>query len=93
MDCCIDREFPSTWMLRHIEQAGLAYLDMKTFTMLHNEEESAMRQLCVARSKLELMQDQPPARWHGEIPHRLRVSLLFICPFYLHCLYDIDNEW
>jgi len=58
MDCCIDREFPSTWMLRHIEQAGLTYIDMKTFTILHSEE-SAMRQLRVARSKLELMQDKP----------------------------------
>jgi hypothetical protein len=51
------REFPSSWMLRHIEQVGLKNLDIKSFTILHSEE-SALRQLRVGRSKIEFMKDK-----------------------------------
>lgn len=50
------REFPSTWMKRHIEQAGMRVVDIKNYTILHSED-SAIRQIRVGRSKLQLMAD------------------------------------
>jgi len=51
------REFPSSWMQRHIEGTGLHFLEMKSFTILHSEE-SALRQLRVGRSKLDFILDK-----------------------------------
>ncbi len=51
-----DREFPLSWMTRHIESAGFVVIDQKSFSILHSEE-SACRQIKVARSKLMLMKD------------------------------------
>jgi hypothetical protein len=48
------REYPSEWVIRHLESEGLRVFKSKIFTILHSEE-STMRQLRVARSKLELM--------------------------------------
>lgn len=45
------REFPLPWMLRHLELSGMAVTDTKKFTIMHNEE-SAIRQIRVAKSKL-----------------------------------------
>jgi hypothetical protein len=43
-------------MVRHIQSAGFEVLEQKNFSILHSEE-SACRQIKVARSKLMLMQD------------------------------------
>lgn len=42
-------------MVRHLEQAGMKVVETRNFTILHSEE-SAVRQIRVARSKLDLMQ-------------------------------------
>jgi hypothetical protein len=48
------REYPSEWVIRHLEASGLRVFKSKIFTILHSEE-SILRQLHVARSKLDLM--------------------------------------
>jgi len=48
------REYPSEWVIRHLEKEGMRVFKNKVFTILHSEE-SVVRQLRVARSKLELM--------------------------------------
>mmetsp|Transcript_5270 Transcript_5270/g.5411 ORF Transcript_5270/g.5411 Transcript_5270/m.5411 type:complete len:272 (-) Transcript_5270:28-843(-) len=48
------REYPVEWVTRHLEKSGLHILRSKSFTILHSEE-SMMRQLRVAQSKLQLM--------------------------------------
>ena len=48
------REYPSEWVIRHMEKEGLRVFKNKVFTILHSKE-SVTRQLMVARSKLELM--------------------------------------
>jgi hypothetical protein len=48
------REYPSEWVIRHLEGEGLRVFKSKIFTILHSED-SLLRQLRVARSKLELM--------------------------------------
>lgn len=48
------REFPLSWMERHIKNSGMKVVDSKTFTILHSEE-SAIRQIRVAQSKLPYM--------------------------------------
>jgi hypothetical protein len=60
-DACIQlaghrpyREFPLNWMIRHLEIANFKILKSKSFTILHSEE-SILRQLRVAQSKLDLM--------------------------------------
>eukprot|EP01035_Chromulina_nebulosa_P019682 gene19682-25601_t len=60
-DACIQlaghrpyREFPLNWMIRHLESAHFKILKSKSFTILHSEE-SILRQLRVAQSKLDLM--------------------------------------
>lgn len=50
------REFPLTWMKRHLEKSNFKVLKSKNFTILHSEE-SVGRQIRVARSKLPLMPD------------------------------------
>ena len=52
------REFPLTWMTRHIEKAGLRVINQRNLTILHSEN-SIIRQLNVARSKLPLIAQQP----------------------------------
>eukprot|EP01036_Dinobryon_divergens_P039942 gene39943-52729_t len=49
-----DQEYPVEWMTRHLERSGLRILRSKNFTILHSED-SMMRQLRVAQSKLALM--------------------------------------
>ena len=44
-------------MKRHIEQAGMIVVDSKNYSILHSED-SATRQIKVAKSKLSLMQDK-----------------------------------
>lgn len=51
-----NREFPSSWMKRHIEAAGMRVVSVNNFTILHSED-SALRQVRVAKSKLEYMTD------------------------------------
>jgi hypothetical protein len=51
------REFPLHWMTRHLSQAGMKVLDSHNFTILHSEN-SAIRQVKVARNKLDFMEDQ-----------------------------------
>lgn len=48
------REYPSEWIIRHMEAQGLKVFKSKIFTILHSED-STLRQLRVARSKLDLM--------------------------------------
>ena len=48
------REYPSEWVIRHLEMSNLRVFKSKIFTILHSEE-STLRQLRVARSKLNLM--------------------------------------
>lgn len=48
------REFPLSWMKRHIESSGLVITSSRNFTILHSED-SALRQIKVARSKLDYM--------------------------------------
>lgn len=43
-------------MKRHIEGAGMIVTNSSNFTIMHTEE-SAMRQVRVARSKLDLFRD------------------------------------
>lgn len=52
----IYREFPVSWMKRHIEAAGMKVTDSSNFTIMHTEE-SAMRQVRVAKSKFDLFRD------------------------------------
>jgi hypothetical protein len=44
-------------MKRHIEASGLKVTDIKTFTILHSES-SALRQIKVAKSKLDYIIDR-----------------------------------
>jgi len=60
-DACIQlaghrpyREFPLQWMTRHLENANMTVVQSKKFTIMHSEE-SVLRQLRVARSKLTLI--------------------------------------
>jgi hypothetical protein len=48
------REYPLEWIVRHLQDSGFKVLHTKKCTILHSEE-SIMRQLKVASSKLELM--------------------------------------
>lgn len=71
-DACIQlaghrpyREFPLNWMIRHLEIANFKIIKSKSFTILHSEE-SILRQLRVAQSKLDLMPD-PSLRQGMEI--------------------------
>eukprot|EP01034_Spumella_vulgaris_P034924 gene34924-43066_t len=50
------REFPLEWIKRHMAQANLHVMETKKFTILHSED-SAVRQIKVARSKLDLMKN------------------------------------
>ena len=50
----VAREFPLNWMLRHLESAKFKIITSKSFAILHSEE-SILRQLRVAQSKLDLM--------------------------------------
>ena len=52
------REYPLEWMTRHLKKSNFKVLKTKNFTILHSEE-SALRQLKVAQSKLSLMQHIP----------------------------------
>ena len=52
----VRREFPPSWMKRHIESSGMKVLTTKSFTILHSQD-SAIRQIRVAQSKLLLMKD------------------------------------
>jgi hypothetical protein len=51
------REYPIEWVLRHLHLEGFAVLKSRSFTILHSKE-SAVRQIRVARSKLDLL---PPS--------------------------------
>lgn len=48
------REFPLTWVKRHMERAGFAVVGSKNFTILHSEA-SIVRQVRVGQSKLSLV--------------------------------------
>ncbi len=50
------REFPLSWMRRHIGSVGLRVVDTTSFTIMHSEE-SALRQVRVAKSKLQYITD------------------------------------
>jgi hypothetical protein len=50
------REFPLTWMERHLERSQYRITNTKCFSILHSEE-SILRQIKVAQSKLDLMQN------------------------------------
>ena len=52
------REFPLEWIIRHLQKSKVKVLKTKNFTILHSEE-SAIRQLKVAQSKLSLMPHNP----------------------------------
>lgn len=52
------REFPLSWMIRHIDQSGMTVVGSKKFTIMHSET-SVIRQLKVAQSKLSLLQNNP----------------------------------
>ena len=55
------REYPLEWMKRHLTNSGFKVMHTKKFTILHTED-SIMRQLRVASSKLSLM---PTAAQYG----------------------------
>ena len=52
--CVCGREFPLTWVKRHMERAGFAVMASKNFTILHSEA-SIVRQVRVGQSKLSLV--------------------------------------
>lgn len=54
--CNYHREFPLSWMKRHLANTGLTIVNSKNFTILHSEE-SAVRQIRVAQSKLPIMKN------------------------------------
>ena len=47
------REFPLSWIKRHLEVSNFKILNTKNFTIIHTEE-SVQRQINVAKSKLPL---------------------------------------
>ena len=49
------REYPSEWVIRHLQQDGFEVKKSRSFSILHSKD-SAVRQIRVARSKLELME-------------------------------------
>jgi hypothetical protein len=55
---CPFREFPLSWMKRHIESSGLVIVNTRNFAILHSED-SANRQIKVARTKLEYIANSP----------------------------------
>lgn len=71
------REFPVEWMHRHLDSAKLKVVQSKNFSILHSED-SILRQVRVAQSKLELMN---PALRQGMNAYlqdlRLYIVLLF----------------
>lgn len=75
-DC---REHPVDWITRHLEQEGLKILQTKSFNILHSEE-SALRQIRVAQTKLALMPSNPLR--HGmttyldELSERVRGAMI-----------------
>jgi len=72
------REFPSSWMKRHIEAAGMRVVGISNFTILHSEE-SALRQIRVAKSKLDYMVDanlrNGMERYLLDLEERTRVAI------------------
>jgi hypothetical protein len=72
------REFPSSWMKRHIEAAGMRVVSVSNFTILHSED-SALRQIRVAKSKLEYMTDvnlrSGMERYLLDLEERARVAI------------------
>jgi hypothetical protein len=50
----IIREFPLSWMQRHLDRFNMKIIKSKNFTILHSED-SIRRQLRVAQSKLNYM--------------------------------------
>ena len=50
------REYPSEWVIRHLQQDGFEIKKSRSFSILHSKD-SAVRQIRVARSKLELMEN------------------------------------
>lgn len=55
------REFPLSWVKRHLEQSHFTVLKSKNFTIMHSED-SVRRQIRVAQTKLTLMPGPPPLR-------------------------------
>ena len=49
-----NREFPLTWMQRHLERSNYRITNTKNFSILHSEE-SILRQIKVGQSKLDLI--------------------------------------
>ena len=71
------REFPLDWITRHLQQEGIRIVKSKSFTILHSEE-SALRQLRVAQSKLDLMHAgarEGMSRYLFELAERVRDTL------------------
>jgi SAM-dependent methyltransferase len=50
------RELPSEWIIRHLQKEGFEVRKTRNFSILHSKD-SAVRQIRVARSKLELMEN------------------------------------
>ena len=53
-----NREFPLSWVKRHMERAHFSVIGSKNFTILHSES-SIIRQIRVGQSKLSLIHFSP----------------------------------
>lgn len=71
------REFPLSWMKRHLERSRFKVIASKNFTILHGEE-SILRQLRVGQSKLPLIANlaarQGMDRYLNDIAERVKVA-------------------
>jgi len=74
----IKREYPLDWIERHLHREGMRVVKTKSFTILHSEE-SAMRQIRVAQTKLDLMPSaalkQGMERYLLELGERVKVAV------------------
>ena len=70
------REFPLNWMVRHLQNANFKVVTSKSFAILHSEE-SIMRQLRVAQSKLDLMPNLALRQGMEAYLHELRYDMMF----------------
>ena len=70
------------WIHRHLEQAQMRVVQSKNFSILHSEE-SIMRQVRVAQSKLELMNPSARAGMQAYLNDlrycNHRIGLLYVC--------------
>lgn len=70
-----------SWMKRHIEAAGMIVMNTSNFTIMHTEH-SAMRQVRVAKSKLDIIKDANLRRGMDEYLQDLEYVTKFLSRIY-----------